>query len=92
VDIRCGSCDAYPLIPPEYQTKYFNAQGQIMKRVTLGKLVMDTARGDKRERVIPAKEIKELRRDISERITPKIEEIREEQRRALEESKPLVLL
>jgi hypothetical protein len=63
-----------------------------MKRVTLGKLVIDTARGDKRERVIPAKEIKELCRDISERITPKIEEIREEQRRALEESKPLVLL
>lgn len=63
-----------------------------MKRVTLGKLVVGTARGNTRERVIPAKEIRELRRDISERITPKIEEIREEQRRALEESKPLVLL
>jgi hypothetical protein len=63
-----------------------------MKRVTLGKLVVATARGETRERVIPAKEIQELRRDISERITPKIEVIREEQRRALEESKPLVLL
>lgn len=63
-----------------------------MKRVTLGKLVVNTARGNTRERIIPANEIGELRRDISERITPKIEEIREEQRRALEESKPLVLL
>jgi hypothetical protein len=63
-----------------------------MKRATLGKLVVDTARGDTRERIIPANEIQELRRDISERITPKIEEVREGQRRALEESKPLVLL
>ena len=62
-----------------------------MTRVTLGKLVVDTARGNTPERVIPREEAHELRRDISERITPKIEQIREEQRRALEESNPLVL-
>jgi hypothetical protein len=67
-------------------------RGQIMTRVTLGKLVVDTARGETRERVIPAAVVKDLRRDLSERVTPKIEEIREEQRRALEDSKPLVLL
>jgi hypothetical protein len=63
-----------------------------MSRVTLGKLVLDTARGHEKERSISPQEVQELSRDISERVTPRIEEIRDEQRRALEELKPVVLL
>jgi hypothetical protein len=63
-----------------------------MTRVTLGKLVLETAQGQEKERSIPAEDVQELHRNISERVTPKIEEIREKQRRALEESKPIVLL
>lgn len=63
-----------------------------MVRVTLGKLVVETAQGAEKVRAISAEEIKELHRDISERVAPKIEEIRDKQRRALEESKPIVLL
>ena len=63
-----------------------------MPRVTLGKLIVETARGGERRRQVTPTEIKQLHRDISERVQPKIEEIREEQRRALEDSKPVVLL
>lgn len=63
----------------------------MMSRVTLGKLVLETAQGETKERSISREEVQELHRDISERVTPKIEEIRDNQRRALEESKPVVL-
>jgi len=63
-----------------------------MSRVTIGKLVLETAQGQEKERSLGVEEVQELHRDISERVTPKIEEIREKQRRALEESKPIVLL
>ena len=63
-----------------------------MDRVTLGKLVLETARREQKERTLAPEQVQQVHRDISERVTPKIEEIREEQRRALQDSKPVVLL
>jgi hypothetical protein len=63
-----------------------------MSRATLGKLVIDTARGQEKERAISSQEVQEVSRDISEQVTPKIERIRDEQRRALEELKPVALV
>jgi hypothetical protein len=63
-----------------------------MSRVTLGKLVVETARGAQKERTVSVKEIQEVSRDISERVTPKIEQIRDDQRRALEELKPVAVV
>jgi hypothetical protein len=64
----------------------------IMSRVTLGKLVVQTARGVQKERSVSIQEIQEVNRDISERVTPKIEQIRDNQRRALEELKPVAVV
>ncbi len=63
-----------------------------MSRLTLGKLILDTARGDAKQRSIARDEIQELNQNLANEVTPRIESIRADERRALEESKPVVLL
>ena len=63
-----------------------------MSRLTLGKLILDTARGDTKQRSIARDEIQELNQNLANEVTPRIESIRADERRALEESKPVVLL
>ena len=63
-----------------------------MSRVTLGKLVLETARGQRDQQPISKQEVQDLSRNISELVVPKVDEIRSKQRRALEELKPVVLL
>jgi hypothetical protein len=65
---------------------------KVVSRVTMGRLVLETAQGPLKVRSVSPEEVRELSRDISQRIMPKIDEIRDEQRRALEDSKPVVLL
>jgi hypothetical protein len=63
-----------------------------MSGMTLAKLLLDTANGQVKERTISPDEVKAITREISERVTPEIEKIRETQRRALEDTRPVVLL
>jgi hypothetical protein len=63
-----------------------------MSGMTLAKLLLETATGQVKERTISPEEVKAITREISERVTPQIEEIREKQRRSLEDTKPVVLL
>jgi len=63
-----------------------------VSRLTLGKLILDTARGDTKQRSIARDEIQELNQNLANEVTPRIESIRADERRALEESKPVVLL
>jgi hypothetical protein len=63
-----------------------------MAVMTLAKLLLETAQGQVKERTISPDEVRAITREISERVTPEIEEIREQQRRALEDTKPVVLL
>jgi hypothetical protein len=63
-----------------------------MSRLTLGKLILDTARGESKQRSIAREEVQELNQNLANEVTPRIESIRAEERRALEDSKPVVLL
>jgi hypothetical protein len=63
-----------------------------MGRLTLGKLILDTARGEEKHRRIEREEVQELNQNLANEVTPRIESIRAEERRALEDSKPVVLL
>lgn len=63
-----------------------------MSEVTLAKLLLETATGQVKERTVSPEEVQAITREISERVTPQLDEIREKQRRALEETKPVVLL
>jgi len=62
-----------------------------MKTVTIGEFLLETARGTEKERVMSEEVAYEARHQLSERVSPKIEEIRSEQRRAFEDSKAVVL-
>jgi predicted Holliday junction resolvase-like endonuclease len=62
-----------------------------MKTVTIGEFLLETARGTEKERVMSEEVAHEARHQLSERVSPKIEEIRSEQRRAFEDSKAVVL-
>lgn len=63
-----------------------------MSRLTLGKLILDTARGETKTRYIGREEVQELTQNLANEVTPRIESIRAEERRVLEESKPVLLL
>ena len=60
--------------------------------MSLGQLVLETARGGQERRSVSADDVRALNKEIADRVTPRIEKIRDDQRRALEDSKPLVLL
>jgi hypothetical protein len=62
-----------------------------MTRVTLGKMLLDTARGDDAHRSIPEGQMEELGQGIMERALPQIDNLREEQRKATEEGRASVL-
>lgn len=62
-----------------------------MKRVTIGQLMLDAANGKDKYSTVPAEKVREVSRGVAQRAQPKIDEIREGQRRVLEEGKPIVL-
>ena len=62
-----------------------------MTRVTLGKLLLDTARGAQAQCDIPRDQMRELGQGIMQRALPEIDKIREEQRKAVEEGRASVL-
>jgi hypothetical protein len=63
-----------------------------MSRLTLGKLILDTARGETKQRSVGREEVQELNQNLANEVTPRIESIRADERKAQEESKPVVLL
>jgi len=62
-----------------------------MTRVTLGKLLLDTARGAQAQRTIPTEQMRELGQGIMQRAQPEIDKIREGQRKAIEEGRASIL-
>ena len=62
-----------------------------MSSVTFGKLMIAAAKGNQKQTATTPDQVREANRNLMERVTPKIDEIRAEQQRALEESKPIVL-
>lgn len=66
--------------------------GRMKQSVGLGQLILEAARGGQERRPVPAADVQALNKEIADRVTPRIEKVRDDQRRALEDSKPLVLL
>ncbi len=62
-----------------------------MTRITLGKLLLETARGSETKRMVPKGQMRELGQGIMQHALPEIENIRVEQRKALEEGRASVL-
>lgn len=62
-----------------------------MSGVTFGKLMIAAAKGSQKQTATTPAQVREANRNLMERVTPTIDEIRAEQQRALEESKPIVL-
>ena len=62
-----------------------------MTRVTLGKLLLDTARGAQAQRDISREQMHELGQGIMQHALPEIKKIRDDQRKALEEGRASVL-
>jgi hypothetical protein len=63
-----------------------------MTRLTLGRLILNTARGSETRKSIARAEVQELNQRLAEEVTPRIESLRAEERKAQEESKQVVLL
>ncbi|MCA3236991.1 MAG: hypothetical protein ACK5PF_12050 [bacterium] len=62
-----------------------------MESSTLGLFVLETARGNKKTSVLPEKQAKEVRDQLSERVSEKVEQIRALQRRAYENAKAVTV-
>ncbi|MBY4733807.1 hypothetical protein K6V90_25030 [Cupriavidus pauculus] len=62
-----------------------------MKTMTIAEFMLETARGAQKQRILPEKVANEVRSQLAQRVEPKIEEIRSEQRKAFEDSKTVVL-
>ncbi len=62
-----------------------------MSEATFGRMVLETARGADRERRVSAAETRQVISEIAERVSPKIDNIRTEQRRAFEDTKSVVV-
>lgn len=60
--------------------------------LTLGKLILETARGNAKVREIDREEVQQLNQNLANEVIPLIESIRADERKALEQSKPVVLL
>jgi hypothetical protein len=75
-------------VGPDRSTK----KEKTMSTETLGAFLLDTARGKTKESKIPDTLATEINAEMSKRIAPKIEEIRKEQRKALEDSKSVTLV
>jgi hypothetical protein len=54
----------------------------IMNRTTLGKLIVGTARGSQKVRIVYGAQLQALQRAFAARVMPKIEQIRRDHRRA----------
>jgi hypothetical protein len=61
-----------------------------MSSVTFGKLMIAAAKGNQKQTATSPNEVREANRNLMEIVTPQIDDIRAEQQRALEESKPIV--
>jgi hypothetical protein len=62
-----------------------------MTASTLGRFVLDTARGDRKTNVMPADQAKEVRDQLAARISEKVEEIRAQERRARDSAKTVTV-
>jgi len=62
-----------------------------MSGLTFGKLMIAAAKGNQKQTVTTLEERREANRNLMDRVTPTIDEIRVQQQCALEESKPIVL-
>jgi len=62
-----------------------------MTPITLGKLLLETARGSETERTVPKEHMREIGQSIMQPALKEIDKIREEQRKALEEGRASVL-
>jgi hypothetical protein len=62
-----------------------------MTASTLGRFVLDTARGNKKENPMPENQAREVRDQLSKRTSEKVEIIHALQRRAYENSKSVTV-
>lgn len=62
-----------------------------MSNTTLGRVILQAARGSDKEVRTTRDETGKLQREMAARVSPKIDSIRAEQRRAFEESKSVIL-
>lgn len=57
----------------------------------LGRMALEVAQGTEQKRELSREQTSSLRQSIATKVTPKIEEIRKEQRRAFEDAKMVLL-
>lgn len=62
-----------------------------MSHANLGLFLFETARGTESTRTMPEKLARKVQQDLSEQISNKIDQIRTEQRKAVEESLAITL-
>lgn len=62
-----------------------------MTTATLGQFVLDTARSPERKRQMPEQQAREVRNQLSEQVSEKVEALRAMQRRAYENSKSVTV-
>lgn len=59
--------------------------------MTLGKFMLDTALGQQPSRQLDEKQTLEALKEVAKEVVPAIQKLREESRKAMEESKNIVL-
>ena len=72
------------------QTTSTTDAAHLMSRVTLGQLLLDTAEGEKSERIVSDKTMREVGQGIMQRAQREIDDVRKQQRKALEERRASV--
>jgi hypothetical protein len=87
--IFCGCCRI--LLKYDF-VKVTLLTGEAMKTLTtLGDFVVNVAYGTDRKRVMSEQDAQQARRELSQAVAPKIEEVRSEQRKVFEDSKSVMI-